>query len=378
MFVRTHSGSNARTVQVDAAVGGGGEFCTAFADGSKVFFTKGGLYEFDVESGQTTDSTPDVEVAGVVGASETGEYIYYVDNASNLELWHGGGSILIATLSGSDGSGAGPFKGNAGERNKPADWNADLGYRTAEVTPDGGSMVFISNQSFKAVGYPDGYQNEGLYEVYTYEAESAQLICVSCNPSGEPPQRTATSQAGHNPTAAFGPISYSATYQPRWISDDGDRVFFDSEEALVPQDTNDKQDVYEWERTGTGTCEEADGCVYLLSSGTDPAASWLLDASASGGDVFIISRAELVPGDSYDGFSVYDARIGGVRPPAVPGCSGTGCQGVPPAPPIFATPASVTFNGIGNFPTPAPKPTVKSKLKSVDTSTKARKGTKDL
>jgi hypothetical protein len=29
---------------------------------------------------------------------------------------------------------------------------------------------------------------------------------------------------------------------------------------------------------------------------------------------------------------------------------------VPPAPPVFATPSSVTFNGVGNFPAP-PAPT---------------------
>ena len=43
-------------------------------------------------------------------------------------------------------------------------------------------------------------------------------------------------------------------------------------------------------------------------------------------------------------------------------CTGTGCQGVPPAPPIFATPSSVTFNGVGNFE-PSQKTTVKPKAK---------------
>jgi hypothetical protein len=44
---------------------------------------------------------------------------------------------------------------------------------------------------------------------------------------------------------------------------------------------------------------------------------------------------------------------------------------VPPTPPIFATPASVTFNGIGNFPPPASvKPVVKPTTKTV----KCKKG----
>ncbi len=328
----------------------GGRFWTATADGSKAFFTKGDLYEYDVESGQTTDLTPGVEVQGVLGASEDGEYIYYVDSGDNLYLWHDGASTLITTLSQEDGESVGPYRLAA--RGPRGDWQPGLGDRTAEVTPDGRGLVFMSNQSLKAAGYPDGYPNDGYEEVYVYEAEGSQLFCASCNPSGEPPQSNEDTEAaysGHS-AAAFLPISYSDTYMPRWMSDDGNRAFFDSDEPLVPQDTNGKQDVYEWERDGAGSCEEADGCIYLLSGGTSESASWLLDASTSGDDVFMVSRAELVPGDPYSSFDLYDARVGGVQPPTAPACSGTGCQGVPPAPPIFATPASVTFAGVGNFP----------------------------
>jgi hypothetical protein len=58
---------------------------------------------------------------------------------------------------------------------------------------------------------------------------------------------------------------------------------------------------------------------------------------------------------------------GGFPPPAqVSACSGSACQGVPPAPPIFATPPSVTYNGVGNFAPPAKlvvKPKKKTKAK---------------
>ena len=78
--------ADACTVQVDASVGGGGFFWTASADGSKVFFTKGDptgeLYEYDLDNGETTDLTPGVQVAGVAGASEDGEYIYYADTSN--------------------------------------------------------------------------------------------------------------------------------------------------------------------------------------------------------------------------------------------------------------------------------------------------------
>ncbi len=68
----------------------------------EVLFTKGDLYEygcghwgydrFDAWRGST----------GVIGASENGEYIYYVDGAYNLNVWHAGQSQFIATLSPQD------------------------------------------------------------------------------------------------------------------------------------------------------------------------------------------------------------------------------------------------------------------------------------
>ena len=88
--------TDACTVQVDAAVGGGGIFQGASTDGSKVFFTKGDLYEYDLETGQTTDLSPGVGVKGVAGISENGEYVYYVDSSNDIVLWHAGVTTLVA------------------------------------------------------------------------------------------------------------------------------------------------------------------------------------------------------------------------------------------------------------------------------------------
>ena len=38
------------------------------------------------------------------------------------------------------------------------------------------------------------------------------------------------------------------------VSEDGGRVFFNSSDALVPQDMNGTEDVYEWQREGVGSC----------------------------------------------------------------------------------------------------------------------------
>lgn len=365
LYVRENDTSpEAKTVQVDAAVGGGGRFLTASADGSKVFFVKGDLYEYEVDSGETTDLTPGVEVLGLMGASEDGAYVYYVDASDGLNLWHDGVSTFIATLTGAEGENLPLIEGGS-----VGDWQGDLGFHTAEVTPDGHNLIFVSQQSL--TGYDNRQDGEPLEEVFHYEAGSGELRCVSCNPTGEAPVSTEfnTYRGLDRSIGGILPVSESAVFQPRLMSDDGSRVFFQSGEPLVPQDINGWLDVYEWERDGAGSCQESPGCIYLLSGGVNPDDSYLIGPSATGDDVFITTRAQLLSQDRDDDDNVYDVRVGGVAAVAPPSCSGSGCQGVSPAPPIFATPSSVTFNGVGNF-SPPPKTEVGVKAKSLTTAQK--------
>jgi Tol biopolymer transport system component len=405
LYVRENDTSpGASTVLVTE--GGEPRFWAANSEGSLVFYTKevaqgNDLYEFDLDSGQTTDLSVDLdpsesaEVQGVVGSSEDGSYVYFaadgvlagesaggekpISGQPNLYLSHEGSTTFIAALSPEDGAHVKPLEGiSVGDA---GDWQAAGGHRTAEVTPDGQSLVFMTERSL--TGYDNAAQtSEGaggglqpVDEVFLFQAQSSRLTCVSCNPSGEPPVPTEFNTHYYdNSIGGFIPISKSfAGEQPRVISEDGDRVFFDSGEPLLPTATNGWLNVYEWERAGTpgGSCPEGapnGGCVYLISSGTDPEDSYLLGTDASGANAFFISRAQLVASDRGDeGDVVYDARVDGTQPPAEAACSGTGCQGVPPTPPIFATPSSVTFNGIGNFP-PAhssvpPKKTTKKATK---------------
>lgn len=339
----------------------GGRFWTASVDGSRALYTKeGGLYEFDVETGQSTDLTPGGGVEGVVGASEDLSYVYFVANLGLYLLHEGEPAQLVTHLAGGDDEIIGSFSEKLG------DWEPGLGDRTAEVSPDGHHLVFMSS------GEPTGYENDGASEVFVYDAEEGgHLYCASCNPSGAPP---AVSLFKEKEWSFLQP-SYSNTYLPRWMSADGDRVFFDSFEPLVPQATDGALNVYEWEHDGSGSCVEVagegaseraekreKGCVYLLSGGTSPYPSFFADASASGNDVFIVTRAQLAPEDQYEDVNIFDARVGAV-PPVAPQCTGTGCQGVPNAPPIFATPASATFNGVGNFSAAPQTVVVKTKPK---------------
>jgi DNA-binding beta-propeller fold protein YncE len=383
LYVRENGTS---TIQVSV---GAADFWTATPDGRYVFYTEGEkLWRFDVE-GKAGEVREELAGAGAgvrgmvgVGINERGEdgayYAYFVANGvltskengeketarehePNLYLRHDGETAFIATLSPEDIS-----KETSGGSSF-GDLQPGLGHRTAEVTPDGRHIVFMSHRSL--TGYPNIGAEGPMTEVFVYSADANKLFCASCNPSGEPPSLT------KNTAAAYLPVNYSNTRQPQWISEDGSRVFFDSTEPLVPTDTNGRQDVYEWEQEGVGGvggCPPGspNGCVYLLSGGISTDASYLIGSSASGNDVFIVTRAQLVPQDQNDNFNLFDVRVGGVQPLSSPACSGTGCQGVPPAPPIFATPASATFNGVGNF-----APPLKSAVKPL---TRAQKLTKAL
>jgi hypothetical protein len=351
---------------------GAARYWTSAANGRYAFYTEGeALYRFDLEAKSPSEerialSSASAGVQGLVGASEDGEDVYFVAKGvlgsgvssegstavpgqPNLYLSQAGREPqFIATLSNNDGHAIAPFiEAIFTGKNEYGDWLPGSGQRTAEVAADGSSLVFMSDQKLASAGYPEGYPNDGLEEVYLYQAPINQLTCVSCSNSGEPPP---TSEAG---AAAFLPISWSETYLPHWVSDDGSRVFFDSVVPLVAQDTNGAQDVYEWERENAGSCTPAaavnGGCVYLLSGGMNPHASWLLDASATGNDAFVITRAQLTPRDQNGAFDVFDARVGGIEPPAPTACTDAGCQGVPASAPVFQTPPSGTFDGVGNF-----------------------------
>ena len=367
--------------------GGEAQYWASAADGRYAFYTEGeGLYRFNAEPEvdqvqREVVAGPGSGVSGVLGVSNDGESVYFVakgvlagassegikpvEGEPNLYLWNDGTApIFVGTLSGGDGGEVQPFSGNPSEESDHGyfygDWQPGLGTRTSRVTGSGGSVVFMSSQSLSVPGYPHGYPTAGNEEVYVYEAGSNSLFCASCGST-------------RDGASGYLPIGWDDSYLPQWISEDGDRVFFDSGSSLVPQATDGKQNVYEWEREGSGTCTTGfgvnGGCVFLLSGGTSESDSWLIGASETGDDVFLATRAQLVPEDQNEAFDLYDVRVDGVKPVTPPQCTGSGCQGVPSPPPTFATPPSVTFDGVGNFAAPAPL-VVKAKAKSLSRAQK--------
>jgi hypothetical protein len=385
----------------------------------------------DEGNGRLVDLTVDhvdpggAEVLGVLGASTDGSYLYFVANGRldssvpgvrqgncttgrspagatcNLYLWHEGWATprFIATLSGNDQFEESGFS----SLGFAFDWDPSLDLRTARVSSDGNQVVFMSQESL--TGYDNtvstssscGTSFDGVSlpaqceEVFLYEASTNRLTCVSCNPTGAQPtgpsgipggtqisnnqaiyQSRVLSEEGGMGNAGEGVSGEggggSGEGDPGGAGGDGGRVFFDSADGIVPQDTNGAEDVYEYEN----------GNIYLISDGTNAGGASFVDASTDGDDVFFITRAQLAAQDTDQLVDLYDARA-----PHVPGervgfaavsptvCEGEECRSPSPGAPAFASPSSATFMGAGNVAAPAPVVTPKRTQKK-----KPRKATK--
>ncbi len=159
-----------QSVQVDETAGGGGTFQSASGDGSVAYFTKAEhLFRWSAQTKVATDLTPTGGVTGVLGVSEDGESVYY-QGATALELWREGTITEVAP--GADATLPGDYP--------PAT-------ATARVSPDGAHLAFLSDAELT------DYENAGRTEVYLYGPPAGggapDLICASCNPTGERPTR---------------------------------------------------------------------------------------------------------------------------------------------------------------------------------------------
>jgi len=373
------------TIQLDAKPAtspgpgpyGGGKFWAASADGAHAFFTAPGkltkdakaagqLYRYDTVTRTLTDLTPGSvapEIEGVIGASEDGSYAYFVakgalagaavSGADNLYVWHEGeGLRLIGALSELDGG----------------DWQTAPEKLSARLTPDGRHLAFVSVETQALSGYDNRispgsacqptFENRLIGdphcpEAYLYGAEADSLVCVSCNPAGSRPTGPAELPSWTNPYEG-----------PRYLSEDGNRLFFESRDVLSAADENSSRDVYEYEASGSGGCGAASpgfdvsssGCLSLISSGKSTDESYFVDASSEGRDAFLSTREALSGWDTNENYDVYDAREGGGFPEPVesrPPCAGEACKPPPAAPPASVpSPATPTFQGPGN---PKPK-----------------------
>jgi hypothetical protein len=349
--------------------GPGAKFLAASTDGSRVLLSDGSLYDLEEE---TTEDLTEGQggFLGLAGQSEGLAHLYFVDTAvltageescregieeericevaqatkENLYSWEEGTTSFVATLDSGDNGG--------GSHNLAHDWTPLPSQRTAEASPDGRYLSFLSQAPL--TGYdstgPCELNSEGGYvpgpcpEVFLYDSATGRLSCPSCNPSGERP-------LGWSVLRVLGRVG-GWVPQPRYLFDSG-RLFFDSQDSLSLADTNEgAEDVYENEPQGVGSCAREDGCVSLISAGTEATDSNFLAADETGANVFFTTRDRLTLRDKDELIDLYDAREGGGIAAETETqraeCSGEACQ-PSPNPPSEVTPSSAAFAGSGNL-----------------------------
>ncbi|MDX6609286.1 MAG: hypothetical protein QOF85_1211 [Solirubrobacterales bacterium] len=344
--------------ETTVAIPDSGEFLAASADGAEVLLTNGHIYDLEAET--TTDlSEGEGGFRGLVGQSDDLSHLYFVDTAVldeapneegataqagkfNLYAWQKGTTRFVATLVVGDNGG--------GSFNLARDWVPSPSERTAEASPNGRWVTFLSQVPLS--GYDNtgpcetdhavGYVNAPCPEAFLYDSATDKLTCASCSPSGATPLGL-----------TFLPrIAADLTLpQPHYLTDEG-RLYFDSRDSLVPSDTNSGvEDVYQYEPSGVGSCKREAGCTQLISAGHEPIDSNFLAADESGRNVFFTTRDQLVLKDKDDAIDLYVAREGGGIPAETEvgrgECQGEAC--VPAlSPPNDPTPGSSSFEGAGN------------------------------
>ena len=375
--------AKACTLPVSALIGSGPsgmEFAGASADGMRAFFYPSStnvLYEYNLPNRTVREVAPNLATFGegnqplrpLVGVSDDGSRLYFVSTGEIAGEGTSGMLNLFLAESTSPPAQSTHLVASLAltENARFSDYSlaGTPAVHIARVSPDGSHLVFATPTPLSA------YDNRALgsgaraTEVYEYNADGAGgtgvLTCISCNPTGERPEARKLEvppEPTRNEYAATIPGYYTSLQGARVMTDDGSRVFFESFDALVAQDTNGQGDVYEWTREGTNGCsrqsegfaEIDSGCLALISSGQSADNSRLIDVTADGHDVFFATSQSLVPQDP-GLIDIYDAREGGgfAPPPSpAPGCEGEACQG-PLAPPSDPTPGSATYHGPGNI-----------------------------
>ncbi len=262
-------------------------------------------------------------------ASETGEVYFYsplqldgtkgVTNQENLYVYRDGEDQFVVSL-------------RPGQECDPEGTEEEVcgnGPLTRiEVTPDGSHMAFLTGSEVTS------YNSAGFQQMYTYEPSTGKIVCVSCLPSGAPPTGDVVGSEGG-----------------LFLANDG-RTFFYSPDALVPQDTDEIYDIYEY----------VEGRPQLITSGTGFEAAevtpnqyrqaGLQGVSADGVNVYFSTYETLVPQDRNGQFlKIYDARTDGGfpdTPPPPPCAAADECHGAgssPPTPPTLASEGELGSGG---------------------------------
>jgi hypothetical protein len=350
----------------------------ASADGSKVFFittqqllnsdkdTTPDLYMYDfnrapgknlvqLSGGGIGDLTPGVgaNVKGVMAVSSDGSHVDFVasgvltslpnslgqfaqseaDNLYEVNTNTGETKFIAELCSGEERSGTVSDSGCATEESDEALWGREGEEPNAEkieadTTPDGQYVVFSTWAHLASEDTNDGRA------VYRYDFQTGELTWISHGAPGVSPTDESKNAVIAPTRDHDGGAERDVNDWNRAITEDGGDVIFTTSEKLQQDDVNGANDLYLWHN----------GVVSLISDGESPrgvdAGLPFVGISASGSDIFFLTRSRLVGQDTDQLQDLYDARVDGGFPAPAQALSCTGeewtCQGgagESPAPP---------------------------------------------
>jgi hypothetical protein len=321
------------------------------ADGSILFYIESGdVYRYHTAT-QTAEQWTDTGDSNVVKIAPDGSLAYFISERElaggatpdkpNLYVTDGNDVQFIGTLEEEDllRGDAEPHQGlstwsEGREADSQGAENLQAGLGTARVTPDG--KIFVFESKAQLTDYP----NAGYFELYRYDTTTEALTCISCSAT----EIAASGESNFDRGLVGGGIPPSAgLIFPNIVDSAGNQIVFESNAALVPQDTNGLRDVYEWR----------DGTLYLISTGHSPQASNLYGIAPGGRDIYFLTGEKLVAqGQQPGALSIYDARVdGGLAsqgPQDSANCEGEACLAAPNVAPTLGSPTSSAIEGGGN------------------------------
>jgi hypothetical protein len=276
------------------------------ASGRYAFFVSGGemlegvppcspcLYRADTVTGdlelvsEVSSQMPNYPGEVVAGVTPDGNTVYFSAPNSEFLAWHAGTLKVLSIIP--PGADTTPF--------------------VVSISPNGRYMAYN----------PQGVVGSGVGEVYLYDAQTEEQVCVSCL-AGEPTNEALLPWSVNEFNNAHGEV----------VTNEGE-VYFSTSAALLPNDTNGTSDVYGYRA----------GELSLISPGNAPVAAYIGGIAADGRDVFFGTAQGLVPQDTDGQVDIYDARVGGgfSSQQVVPrqGCDGEACQ-----PPAAGGPAALSI-----------------------------------
>jgi hypothetical protein len=234
----------------------------------------------------------------------------------------------------------------------------DIDVRPAQTTPEGAHLAFESHADLTSDD-----TSKGVWQVFEYDAPTGTLRRVSVGNGGFNNNGNTNEYNATIPTPSL-TAEPGVPFPTRLaLSNDGKYVFFESADDLTagmgsPGSGTGTSNVYEYHEGG----------VYLIY-GANGARVTFLGTSTTGSDAFFQTEDKLVPEDTDTQADVYDERIQGGRPlQTVPEkCQAESCLGGLAGVSVLGVPGSATLTGDDNLTpspttTPAPKATTKKAL----------------